>query len=241
MKALAHPTRSFVVVLVLVLFAAACGGGEATLADVASIDDLEDAGSAADDDSAAAPSGEDIPSGEVDAGEAFLAFSECMRGEGIDFPDPSFNSDGGLDLSSLRDVDRNQDGFQEAQDACGALLEGAALGRGGGEDFRATLEEGMLVFTECLRDEGQQVDDFDFDNFGPGAQGGAGQGGAGQGGGTGQDDGTGPNVERGSGDPSSRIAGALGLDLDDPAVEAALEVCQPILSDIIGAGPGAGA
>jgi hypothetical protein len=221
------------------VLAAACGGGgDSEVTDVASIDDLEDAGSSADDDSAAAASSEDIPSEEVDVAEAFLAFSECMRAEGVDFPDPAFDSDGGLDLSSMRDIDRNQDGFDEALQVCQSELEGAALGRGRGEDFRATLEEGMLGLTECLRDEGVQVDDFDFDNFGAGGQGaGAGQGGAGQGGGA--DDGGGAGVERGNADPGARIAGALGLDMEDPAVEAAMEICQPILTDIIGDGPAA--
>ena len=121
------------------------------------------------------------------------------------------------------------------------------------------------MYTQCLRDEGLDVGDLEFGG-GPGAGGGNGGGGAGGGnGGGGAGGGNAGNGDGGNGDgnggggagraqgnggagfdPSTRIAGALGLDLEDAAVTAALEVCAPVLEEAFagfggGAGGGGGA
>jgi hypothetical protein len=217
----------------IAVLAVACGGGGEQTESVASLDDLDGAGSSAQDDQAAAASSEDVPLEEVSGEEALLAYAECMRAEGMDYPDPTFGSDGRPDPGSFGD-EREQDGFQAADEVCRSELDGAGFGGPrGNEDFGAALEEGMLAFTECLRGEGLQVDDFQPGEFGPGAGGGEGPP-------EGVDPNTegGPDVERGEGAPAGFIGRALGLDPDDPAVEAAIEVCQPLLTDIVGAGPG---
>jgi hypothetical protein len=56
-----------------------------------------------------------------------LAFSQCMRAHGVtNFPDPQFNSDGGVTLGGPSSgIDPNSPAFQAAQQACQSLLPGA--------------------------------------------------------------------------------------------------------------------
>jgi hypothetical protein len=51
-----------------------------------------------------------------------LAFAECMREHGIDFPDPQF--DGGAVMVGGPGIDPEDPEFQAAQEACGELLPG---------------------------------------------------------------------------------------------------------------------
>jgi hypothetical protein len=48
--------------------------------------------------------GGDGPSGPMSAEQQaqFMALAECMRDEGIDFPDPTFDADGNLDVSAMK-------------------------------------------------------------------------------------------------------------------------------------------
>jgi hypothetical protein len=230
----AHRARLIAPIVMIAVLAGACGGGGGQTASVASLDDLDGAGASAQNDQAAAASSEDVPLEEVSGEDALLAYAECMRAEGMDFPDPTFDSDGRPSADSFRG-NREQDGFDAANEVCQVELEGAAFGGPrGNDDFRATLEDGMLAYTECLRGEGLQVDDFQLGD--PGAGGPGADGGPPEGFDPNADGG--PDVQRGQGDPSAFIGRALGLDTGDPAVQAALEVCQPVLTDIVGAGPG---
>ena len=227
--------RLFGIAIASMFVLAACGGGgdDASGAEVASVSDTENGADAGE--SASGVQGGDIPE-EIDAQTAFLRYAECMRIEGIDYPDPTFNADGRIERGSFQ-IDRTQDGFDEADDACRGELDGAALG-GGGRGFGPggfeAIQEGMLGFTACIRDEGVAVDDLTFNQPGQGGPGGqGGQGGPGgqpgQGGPGGQG---GPDVNRDEGQRTERLAGRLGLDVDDPDVAAALETCEPILDDI---------
>ena len=209
--------RLFGIAIASMFVLAACGGGGdgASGAEVASVSDTENGADAGE--SASGVQGGDIPE-EIDAQTAFLRYAECMRIEGIDYPDPTFNADGRIERGSFQ-IDRTQDGFDEADDACRGELDGAALG-GGGRGFGPggfeAIQEGMLGFTACIRDEGVAVDDLTFNQPGQGGPGGQG----------------GPDVNRDEGQRTERLAGRLGLDVDDPDVAAALETCEPILDDI---------
>ena len=75
--------------------------------------------------------------------ESLLAFAECMRDNGVDFPDPVVEADGTVTfgfrpggggeggLAALRDIGRNPN-LPAARDACSGLLEGLAFGPGQG-------------------------------------------------------------------------------------------------------------
>ena len=54
-----------------------------------------------------------------------LEFSECMRDHGIDMPDPQFEGEGGGGGMIEMTADPDNEGFQEAQEACQPILEGA--------------------------------------------------------------------------------------------------------------------
>jgi hypothetical protein len=52
--------------------------------------------------------------------QAALAHSRCMREQGIDFPDPQFDADGGVTIELGRggEVDPDDPDFRKAQEAC---------------------------------------------------------------------------------------------------------------------------
>ena len=203
-----------VMIAALALVLAACGGsgsnGVATLEDAESealVEDIEDA------------------AGDVTDEEALLAFAQCMRDNGVEnFQDPVVDTDGSVGFAFGRGGG-NQDGgpfggvgqevVQGAFQACSDNLENVAFGPGGGDFDQEEFQDTFIEFTTCLREEGLEIDDPDFSNFGPG-QGGGNNGDGGPGGG-----------------------GVFGgqLDIDDPEVQAALEACQEIFG---GFGPGGG-
>jgi len=61
--------------------------------------------------------------------DEMLAFSQCMRDHGIDYPDPVFTEDGGITMSvgpgDEGGIDPSDPGFQEAQEACQEIFGGA--------------------------------------------------------------------------------------------------------------------
>ena len=187
----------------LALVAAACGGTEAS-EDVAS---LETAGDGLE---LAVP--EELESeSELTQEEAFLAFTACMRDEGIDLPDPEVDSEGNVQLgirqaAQTAGLDREQ--LQAGFEVCGELIEGFT--QGFQRPDQTEIEDQLLAFAQCLRDQGLDVDDPDL-NFTPGE-------GGGQGGGPFGD-----------------------LDLDDPEFQAAAEQCEEFLPNFGGGGgPGGG-
>lgn len=188
---------------------------------------------------------------QADTQQAMLDFAACMRENGVNMADPTFdangNVQGGLGPGN-GGVDPRSDEFQAAQEACGDELAGVQFGGPGGAGGfdRTGTQDGLNNFTACLRDEGLQVDDITLGD-GPGAGGPGGppptDGGtdgstAGSGGG-GFTGGPPPGAPDGGGtgdggppdgfNPTDRIIEQLGLDAEDPAVTAAIETCQPVL------------
>jgi hypothetical protein len=213
--------RLLPLILVLALFAA-CGVGNA--AGDEGLATLEEPGQ----------SGESATTTTASAGdveEAALAFSECMRDEGVtDFPDPVFDAGGGGTLGSPDGedggIDFQSDEVQAAFEECGELLERAAFGPGGGNFDETELQDNLLAMAECLRDQGLDVDDPDLSNFGPIA-----------GGPPSEDEGSEDegDGEETAGGPEVRTFSIFGdLDMDDPEVQAAMETCQ----EEVGFGPG---
>jgi hypothetical protein len=181
----------------------------------------------------------------ADTADALLAYAQCMRDNGIEMEDPTFDADGNVE-GGFRPggdgVDFGSEAFQTAQTACGSLIEGVDLGGRGGAGFdRTAMQDAFNSFTACLRDEGLEVDDITMGD-GPGAGGPGGPPSSDQvasgdsvpdGGFDGGPPGSAPDgATRPDGegfDPTSRMIEQLGLDDTDPAVTAALEVCQPVL------------
>ncbi|WP_205326132.1 hypothetical protein [Glycomyces sp. YM15] len=87
---------------------------------------------------------------ELDGFEEALAYSECMRDNGVaDFPDPEQNG-GGISLSLPEGIDPQDEEFKAAEEACEDMMPGP------GED--ATLDpeiyEALLGYSECMRENG---------------------------------------------------------------------------------------
>jgi len=230
---LRRPQRRVIALLAaLSATAAACGGGAAAEPQVASLD------------SVATEAATETSVDPADSQEALLAYASCMRENGVDMADPTFDADGnaqggGLGIGRESGIDPRSDEFQAAQTACGDLIEGLTLGgggrggQGGGFDVDA-VQTASADFTACLRDEGLEVDDLTIGGPGGGGNGGPPTGSFPTDGslpegfeGGPPADGGGPGGE--GFDPSSRLVEQLGLDADDPEVSAALEICQPIL------------
>ena len=183
--------RLLIPVIALALAAAACGGSGddevATLEDTAS--DLEQTVSDASD--------------PVDDEQALLAFSACMRDNGVEsFPDPSLNADGSVDFGATSgnpfgDVD--DDTAEAAVNACIGELEGAAFAPGGSDFDLTGMQDAMVEFAQCMRDEGIDFDDPDLSGIFSGGE-----------------------IQNPFED----------LDIEDPEVAAAVEECQDAFTGI---------
>lgn len=144
--------------------------------------------------------------------ERLLEFADCMRDNGVDFPDPVVEADGtvnfGLRLGrqsaqgaqALAEIGRDPD-LPAAREACQYLVEGIALGEGRSGFDQTELQDTLLEFAQCMRDNGVDMGDPDLSAFGPGSQRGA---------------------------QPSRPFG--GVDFSDADVAEAFEVCQEQVS-----------
>ncbi len=236
-------TAPLAVATVIALAAASCGSDEssglATLESVmttTSDDSLSAAGVdeapgvpartettdiAADTSSQADPTSDTSPGAqpELTDEERLLEFAQCMRDNGVDFPDPVVEADGtivfgrrpgggagGQDSEGLQAIGRDPD-LPAAQAACSEHIEGLALGPGGQnfDEIRVELMDRLLEFAQCMRDNGVDVPDPDPNAFTPGGGGG-------------------------------RPFG--GLDFDDSDVSAAFEICGEQLPTRPGRGGG---
>ena len=153
--------------------------------------------------------------------ERLLAFAECMRENGVDFPDPVVEADGtvtfgfrpgggGGGLQRLGEIGRDPD-TPAARAACEGLIEGLAFGPGQGGVDLIELQDALLEFAQCMRDNGVDMGDPDLSRFGPG------------------------------GNDDDQPGGPFGaIDVNDPDFAAAFEVCQQQLPQAGGARFGGG-
>jgi hypothetical protein len=141
--------------VVIGLVASACGGGAAT-SSVASLDtDAEDATS----DSSET---ESIP-GE----EAVLAFTACLRDEGLDVDDPAVDGEGNLVAPTPHAVAAktlDMAAVHSAFDVCRGFLDNVAFGMSA-EDLTEREDE-LLAFAVCMRENGYDMPDPDFSEGG---------------------------------------------------------------------------
>ncbi len=169
--------RMPLLLLSIALAATACGGGDDDTASAAPVvvvegaDDTaaDDAGSGADDGAATTDDAtSDAPTVDADATdeELALAFADCMRDEGIDFPDPTVAADGSVSLipaggAANLGFDPGSPEFESATDVCGPLIQGASFLPTNDQDI-TEIEDNLLLFAECLRDLGFDVADPDL-------------------------------------------------------------------------------
>lgn len=209
-------TRLMVVATLVALVAAACGSGPSS-DEVATLEDEDSSVLAASED-VADDSAEEVLAEELDTEEAMLAFTECLRKQGLDVADPEIDVDGNFRFRSI--FPQGDDGagsqfreqFQEAREICGVYLEGVT------QTFQerdlTEMQDQLYLYAACMRENGYDMADPDLTNFG-------------QGGGQGD----GPRGPFGDIDP------------DDETFQAADEVCQDLFTGGFGfgrGGPGGG-
>jgi hypothetical protein len=150
--------RTLIAVAALAVLVAACGGSGSDR--VASLEDTN------------LPASDGSGGGDESFEETVLAFSACMRENGVeDFVDPDFNADGSLNFTGeFRQNGAAQETLRAAFEACQSHLEGIAFGRGA-VDF-TEIEDRLVEFASCMRDNGYDMPDPDFSNFGRGGGGG---------------------------------------------------------------------
>jgi len=88
----------------------------------------------------------------VDDEQALVAFSQCMRDQGLDFPDPIVDTDGypHFEFADPESIDR--DAMLAAGENCRDLIEGVVLGL---PDFdTAEFNDTFLEYAACMRDHG---------------------------------------------------------------------------------------
>ena len=134
--------RFAILIAVLALVLAACGGGD----DASDVATLEDTSKAAVTDTTGAPSDE----------EALIEFAACMRDQGMDFPDPVVDANGypRFDFEDPESID--QEAMFEAGEGCRDLIEGVVLGL---VDFESSeFNDTFLEYATCMREQG--IDDI---------------------------------------------------------------------------------
>ncbi len=210
----------------------ACGG-ETSATDASS--DVASANEVASlDDSAALPDVEDAAS-TLDADEAALEFSACLREQGLDVADIGVDADGNVQVrDALDSVDRTDGSFREAMDACADIIAdvgfgGGGRGPGGGVQDNAEIQDALVELTDCMRDQGfDEATELTLGQPGGGqAPDGEAAGGPPADGQRGQGEGQGP----GQGGQTARFITQMGLDPEDPAVVEAMDICAPIITD----------
>ena len=102
---------------------------------------------------------------EITFEEGVLDFAQCMREEGINFPDPTFDIDGNPQFDNLEI--ENEEEFESAFENCEDLLRNALP-----EQFdldpevEAALVDASLEFSQCMRDQGIDFPDPKPGEFG---------------------------------------------------------------------------
>ncbi len=138
--------------------------------------------------------------------ELALQFADCMRSEGLDWPDPTTQADGSIDITGGvigagpdSPVDVRSDESRAALDVCGPIVAGASFLPNAGNGLDTETQDQLLEFSQCLRDNGVDVDDPDFS---------------------------------GGGLPTGGLFG--DFDPEDPANADAIEVCQTLFAGGVG-------
>jgi hypothetical protein len=87
-----------------------------------------------------------------------MAFTQCMRDEGIELVDAGVDAEGNVQGPTLAEgVQVSREEFEKAMAGCGKHLEGLTMGRER-QDVTETLDQRVALAT-CLREKGYDVND----------------------------------------------------------------------------------
>jgi hypothetical protein len=231
-----------VLVSASVLGISACGGTGKTTTAVASLGATTTA--------AAAGGGGAAAASPTDAKDAILAYAQCMRDNGVDMPDPTFDANGrpqfnapaagavpgdatvsttaggagGGPRGGLDAGLRDDPDFDKARTACQSLQEAIREQFQPSAEEQAARREAVLKFAQCMRDNGVDFPDPTFDADGRIQFGGAAAA-----------DGTATTVAGADGGPGGRGGGGIGriFNSTDPVIQKAVAACQADLGDTI--------
>jgi len=114
----------------------------------------------------------DAGTDQASAEDAVIAFTACLRDEGLDVEDPTVDDQGNLRPPRLRDIaDVDREMAESAFATCAPHLEGVAFGLD--SEDRTEREDSLLAFAACARENGYDMPDPDFSHAGvPGSGGG---------------------------------------------------------------------
>ena len=182
---------SFAVLLTGAVALAACGGGSSGNGAVASLSGK----------SAKSTSGSSSKQSAASLRTQLLAYAACMRDNGVDFPDPQFDSNGqpqfnrqsGRSFADLRD----NPNFDKARTACESKRPDFAGQFQLTPEQQAQARTNLLKFAKCMRSKDVDFPDPTFDANGR------------------------PQFDR-----NNPPGGAQGQNRDDPTVRAARQACQ---------------
>jgi len=157
----------------VVLALSGCGGGGGDDDDgVASIDSATTDEDSSDDGGGGGQGGGGMSQ---EFQDAMLEYAECMRDEGIDFPDPQMNGDGLVIMGGGGGREdggppsqAEMDAFEAADEACQHILEAVEgeMPRPDPEQ-EAEMRDQALAFSECMRENGvENFPDPQFDEDG---------------------------------------------------------------------------
>ena len=138
--------RRYALAAVILALVAGCGDDDGGDDGVVSLEDTEQA-------TAGTPA--------VDAERSLLEFAVCMRDQGLDWPDPSVDSDGNAQIELPEGFEpADLEGIFEAAEACQGFLEGIPLAFDS-TDLTAVTDL-LLDFAICMRANGFDLPDPDF-------------------------------------------------------------------------------
>ncbi len=147
-------TSLVVLAATFALLATACGSDDAADDGVASLSAVD----------ADVISLEAVP--EVDREAALLEFAACIRDEGVDINDPTVDADGNVRLTRMSEGldDAGGEALDAAREVCTYALDGVTLGFSGEDSTER--EDMFLAYAVCMRENGYDMPDPDFSNFG---------------------------------------------------------------------------
>jgi hypothetical protein len=143
----------------LFLLITAVIAGAALLAGCSSSDASEGVATLSGGTASSSPSPE--PSADDSAEEAALKFAQCMRDNGVpDFPDPQVDADGNMRFQVHQGADIDPEAARKARDACQKYA--PALRGGFSEEDRTRIQDSLLAYAKCMRENGYDMPDPDF-------------------------------------------------------------------------------
>lgn len=101
--------------------------------------------------------------------EILTGFATCMREQGFNIPDPELNADGTVNFQKMRETivqdpkfDPSSTKLRESFRECFPLLREATFVQQREAEDPIEIQDNLLAFAQCLRDEGFDVPDPDF-------------------------------------------------------------------------------